>query len=332
MPSFDVIGMGALNVDRLYAVPSIITDSAVFIEEAVVEAGGASANTVYGMGKLGLRCGFVGAVGDDPDSDIILRSFAEAGVDTSRIMRKEGTSTGFVIALADKQGDRAMYVRPGADLLFAAEDVDAPFLSEARLLLLSSFGGDIPSAVQASAVEALPEGTKVALSVDALYAHRGFEAAKPFLSRCSIVFANAAELCELTGRDLPAAAETLFDLGVRTLAVTFGAGVERQPWMAKAIPIVEGHNGLPVVCWLWSGEEQWVLPAVRTYEGPIVDATGAGDAFAAGFLWGFLSGEPLPRCLSLGHVMAGFCLACLGCRAGLPTREELLARHRRYFD
>lgn len=332
MPSFDVIGMGALNVDRVYAVPRIITDGAVFVEEVVVEAGGASANTVYGMAKLGLRCGFAGAAGDDRDAEVILRSFAEVGVDTSRIVRKEGASTGFVLALADKQGDRAMYVRPGADLLFAAEDVDAAYLAEARLLLLSSFGGDIPSAVQESAVEALPGGTMVALSLDALYAHRGLKAAKGLLSRCAIIFANVAELCELMGRELPAAAETLLDLGLRTVVVTFGRGVERQPWMAAASSIGEGRERLPVACWLLGGEGQWVLPAVSTYQGPVVDATGAGDAFAAGFLWGFLSGEPIPRCASLGHVMAGFCLARLGCRAGLPTREELLARHRRYFD
>jgi adenosine kinase len=63
----------------------------------------------------------------------------------------------------------------------------------------------------------------------------------------------------------------------------------------------------------------------------MLDGTGAGDAFAAGFLWGHLSGEPLVRCASLGHVTAGFCLERIGCRAGLPTQEELLARHTQHF-
>jgi ribokinase len=338
MPSFDAMGMGALAVDRVYAVPRIITDGAVFVEEAAVDAGGASANTIYGMAKLGLRCGFAGAVGDDADAEIILRSFADVGVDTSRIVRKEGASTSFVLALADRQADRAMYVRPGADLLFAAEDVDAPYLAQARLLLLSSLGGDIPTALQESALEPLPSGTTVALSLDALYAQRGFKAARGLLSRCAIIFANAAELCQLTGLELPAATEALLDLGLHTVVVTFGGGMDRQPWMATAAPIGEGHEEEPIACWLLTREGQteapsgWVLAAVRTYQGPVVDATGAGDAFAAGFLWGLLSGEPLPRCASLGHVMAGFCLARLGCRAGLPTRDELLARHDRYFD
>ena len=326
MPSFDVIGTGALNVDQVYAVPRIITDGAIFVEEEVMEAGGASANSVYALAKLGLRCGFAGAVGDDPDAEIILRSFANVGVDTSRIVRKEGASTGFALVLADKQGNRAMYLPPRETPILAASDVDTTYLADARLLLLSSFAG------QDSAMEALPAQTTVAFSLDALYAQRGFQAAKGLLSRCAIIFANAAELRELTGRELPAAAEALLDLGLRTVVVTFGRGVERQPWMATAAPIGEGQERLPIACWLLSREEQWVLPAVRTYQEPLVDATGAGDAFAAGFLWGFLSGEPLPRCASLGHVMAGFCIARLGCRAGLPTREELIARHHRYFE
>ena len=332
MPSFDVIGTGALNVDRVYAVPRIITDGAVFVDHTVVEAGGASANSVYGMAKLGLRCGFTGAVGDDPDAEIIFRSFADVGVDTSRIVRKERASTSVALVLADRQGNRAMYVPLEAAPIFEVGDVDTTYLADARLLLLSSFAG------QDSAMEALPPHTTVAFSLDALYAQRGLKAAKGLLSRCTIIFANAAELRELTGRELPAAARALLDLGPQTVVVTFGPGVERQPWMVRAGLIGKGKEQLPVACWLLSREgegdapSEWVLPAVGTYEGPVVDATGAGDAFAAGFLWGLLSGEPLPLCASLGHVMAGFCIAALGCRAGLPDREELLARHRRYFE
>ncbi|MDP2949647.1 MAG: PfkB family carbohydrate kinase, partial [Chloroflexota bacterium] len=150
------------------------------------------------------------------------------------------------------------------------------------------------------------------------------------------------------GLELPAAAQAILDLGCRTVVVTFGRGVARRPWMAAAETIGEGAlrhqpkadppasrqaqgEELPIVCWVVSGEGRWVLPALPTHAGPIVDATGAGDAFAAGFLWGLLAGEPLPRCASLGHVAAGFCITSMGCRAGLPTREALVGRHARYF-
>jgi len=347
MPDFDVIGMGALNVDRVYSVPRVIIDGAQIVGDAVAEAGGCSANAAYALAKLGLRCGAVGAVGDDADAEIVLGSFAEVGVDTSRVARKAGASTGSALIFADEEGNRAMYIRSGANAQFGPEDVDASYVASARLLLLSSFNGDIPLAVQSSAVEALPETTLVGLAIDGLYARRGLEALAGIVGRSVVLFSNGDELGELTGLELPAAAQAILGLGCRTVVVTFGRGVARRPWMAAAEsigeaalrhapeadpPLAEAQGEeLPIVCWVASGEGQWVLPALPTHAGPIVDATGAGDAFAAGFLWGFLAGEPLPRCASLGHVAAGFCLTSMGCRVGLPTREALLGRHARYF-
>jgi ribokinase len=327
MPSFDVIGLGALNVDRIYGVPRVVTDGAELIQESTIAAGGSSANTVYGLAKLGLRCGFVGAVGDQ-DAEIVLGSFAEVGIDTSRIVRKAGAATATVFAFADPMGRRAMYVYPGANALFAAGDVDAAYLADGRLLVISSFAGEVPLAVQKAAVAALPETTPLALLLDALWAQTGLEALAELVARSTIVLANAAELGELTGRGLPAAAEALLALGCRTVVVTFGGGTERPPWM-EAEP--QGMAGAPIVCWMASADGQWALAAHPTHEGAVVDATGAGDAFAAGFLWRYLSGGSLLYCASLGHVTAGFCLERMGCRAGLPTREALLARHACHF-
>jgi ribokinase len=327
MTPFDVIGLGALNVDRIYSVPRVVTDGAELIQESTAAAGGSSANTVYALAKLGLRCGFVGAVGDQ-DADIILNSFAEVGVDTSRIVRKAGAATATVFAFADPMGQRAMYVHPGANALFAPGDVDAAYLANAHLLVISSFAGDVPLAVQKAAVRALPETALLALSLDALWAQAGLDALVELVARSTIVFANTDELAELTGRKLPASAEAVLALGCRTVVVTFGGGTEPLPWMTIKLT---GVAGAPVVCWMTSAEGQQALAAHPTHEGAVVDGTGAGDAFAAGFLWGYLAGEPLLRCASLGHVAAGFCLERMGCRAGLPTREALLARHARHF-
>ncbi len=330
MPAFDVIGLGALNVDRIYSVPQVVTDGAQLIDEVAVDAGGCSANTAYALAKLGLHCGFLGAVGDDADAQIVLRSFDEVEVDTGHIVRKAGVATGSVLAFADEEGNRAMYADPGANALFEPEDLDAAYLADARLVLFSSFGGNIPLAVQRSAVEALPPSAAIALSIDSLLAHGGLDALADLVSRCTIIFANADELRELTGLELPTAAEALLDLGCQTVVMTFGRGMARQPWM-EIEEAAEERRELPIVCWLLSRDSRWGLPALPTHEGPVIDATGAGDAFAAGFLWGFLAEEPLARCASLGHVAAGFCLASMGCRAGMPTREALLARHGRHF-
>jgi ribokinase len=311
-------------------VPQVVTDGAQMIDEVAVDAGGCSANTTYALAKLGLRCGFLGAVGDDADAQIVLRSFAEMEVDTSHIVRKPGVVSGSVLAFADEEGNRAMYADPGANAFFEPQDLDAAYLASARLVLFSSFGGDIPLAVQIAAVQALAPTTTTALSIDALLAQGGLDALAELVSHCTITLANADELRQLTGLELPAAAEALLDLGCQTVVVTFGRGMTRQPWMETKVSEREGRE-LPIVCWLLGRDSRWALAALPTHEGPIVDATGAGDSFAAGFLWGLLAGEPLPRCASLGHVAAGFCLVSMGCRAGLPTREALLARHALHF-
>jgi sugar/nucleoside kinase (ribokinase family) len=75
------------------------------------------------------------------------------------------------------------------------------------------------------------------------------------------------------------------------------------------------------------GIREYTVPAVRTHSGAIVDTVGAGDAFAAGFLFGLLQKEySLPACGALGHTAAGFCLTELGARKGLPSKQDLLAR------
>ncbi|MCJ7510724.1 MAG: carbohydrate kinase family protein [Dehalococcoidia bacterium] len=331
MPPFEVIGVGSLNIDRVYSVRRVVTDGAQLIDEMAVAAGGCSANTTYALAKLGLRCGFLGALGDDAEAQMVLRSFAEVGVDTRHIVRKKGLVTGSVLAFADGHGNRAMYTEPGANAFFQSGDLDAAYLASARLALFSSFGGAIPLDVQRAAVEALQPTTVISLSIDSLLAPYGLDALAELLSRCTIAFANVNELRELTKLELPAAAEALVDLGCQTVVVTFGRGTIRQPWMTTEATAGEGEQELPIFCWLLSGEGRWALPAGPIHEGPIVDATGAGDAFAAGFLWGFLMWEPLPHCAALGHVAAGFCLASMGCRAGLPTREDLLAYHAHYF-
>jgi sugar/nucleoside kinase (ribokinase family) len=73
------------------------------------------------------------------------------------------------------------------------------------------------------------------------------------------------------------------------------------------------------------------VPARATHEGTIADTTGAGDAFAAGFLFGIVHEYSLRMCGALGHTAAGFSLGALGARAGLPTRQELLARFQQKF-
>src|SRR4030042_1069357 len=116
MAQIDIVGFGAMNIDRLYRVDELVVDGEQLVADFASFPGGSAANTIYGLAKLGVKTGFVGAVGNDESGKDLLNDFKAAAVDTSQIKFKK-TATGSTICLSDKLGRRAIYVSPGANSL-----------------------------------------------------------------------------------------------------------------------------------------------------------------------------------------------------------------------
>ncbi len=124
----DVIGFGALNFDRLFKVDKLAEgDSEVNIIDQTGAPGGSAANTIYGLGKLGISCGFLGAIGKDYEGERLLEDFRQVGVDTSKIAVFEEERTGIVIGFVDKEGERALYISPGANMGITDEMMDLEY-------------------------------------------------------------------------------------------------------------------------------------------------------------------------------------------------------------
>lgn len=329
---FDVVGFGALNLDYVYAAPEVVIDGGVPVTASSVEAGGSAANTIYALAKLGMRCGFVGVIGDDEAGRRILDSFHEVGVDTSGIAVHPGAATGQTICITAGQRQKAIYILPGANDLLSADSIDRSYMSDTKYIHLSSYLGDSARRYQLDTVRELADPVEVSLALDAVYAGHGLDALSDVLGRCSVLFANADELQQLADRDLHSAVEACLGLGCKVVAATFGAG-KTAPENASAASPKEG-----TACIVATrprrgrGIREYAVPAVRTHRRAIVDTVGAGDAFAAGFLFGLLQRKySLPACGALGHTAAGFCLTELGARKGLPTERDLLARFHKSF-
>jgi ribokinase len=328
-PRFDVVGFGALNLDHLYAVPQLIQDGGVEVLTSTAQPGGSAANTIYGLAKLGLRCGFVGVVGDDHAGEAILESFEEVGVDTSSILVRPGAKSGQTICITAGQGQKAIYIIPGANSLLESCDINLTYLSDTRYVHLSSFVGERPFSQQLEVVSRLPARVRVCLSLDTVYARQGLKAIGGLLGRCALLFANADELRQLTGQELPDAAHTCLDVGCEAVVVTFGSGAQQNH--RRSLLGDEEITASMIVTRRGRGRSRWpiehTVPAVRTHRDEVVDTIGAGDAFAAGFLFGLLSRRyGLAKCGGLGHTAAEFSLTKLGARPGLPTRQDLLTR------
>jgi len=314
-----VIGLGALNLDYIYRVPRILSEGEAAIEDSGTFAGGSAANTIFALARLGVATGFVGALGDDPQGQRLHQELAQAGVDTSGIRVKPGP-TGHALILTEAQGHRAIYLSPGANSLLSWEDIDLAFINRGRFLHLSSFLEERQRQVQERLVGELAPQVKLSLAPGSVYCGLGWKGLEVFLKRAQVLFLNAQELRLLIGREVPSGARRCHELGCQTVVVTLGKGETLAARPDLFLDCYVSHGG----------QEHYIIqPPVSV---AAEDTTGAGDAFAAGFLYGLLQGRDMETCARIGGIMARFAIARMGARPGLPTADQLAARYQEVFN
>lgn len=311
----DVIGLGALNFDVLYLVERIARGGEeVGVIDVKSAAGGSAANTTVGLARLGLSVGFIGVVGNDSEGEFILEEFRKEHVDTSRIKVEEG-HTGRAMSFVDAEGERALYILPGVNDALHLEDLDIEYVNDAKILHTSSF----VSREQLEMQKALARVMKARLSFSPgmLSFKFGLDDILEIVERSDFLFLSFEELKALvkgrldikqdSGQSIKSKKKTLAEEGAAFL-VDLGADV---------VSVTLGKLG----CYVADGEKRHFVKAYPVEN--VVDTTGAGDAFVAGFLYGVLSGRRLEDCGRLGNIAAAFCIREYGCRKGLPSREQL---------
>jgi ribokinase len=199
----------------------------------------------------------------------------------------------------DKKGARALYIDSGVNDTITLEEVNTRYASRAHFLHLTSFVGENSFQTQKKLLDAVPDDVKVSFDPGALYARKGYAAVEPILRRTYVLIPNAIELKLLTGKiDYCQAADLMVGQGVKIVAVKLGA------------------SG----CYVTDGRERHLIKALNV---KVVDTTGAGDAFCAGFLYGLINEKSLEECGRLGIFVASRCIMQMGARAGLPFAEDL---------
>lgn len=293
----DIIGLGALNFDLLLKTKKIAgSDEEEELIEKTGAPGGSAANTIYGLAKLGMKTGFIGLVGDDHEGTKILEDFKEVGTDTSRIAVRKNAHTGLALSLIDAKGERKLYVAPGANSTLTEREIDIDFIKTAKLLHTSSFVNDLQFELQRRLIKKVAGKIGISFSPGMLYVKRGLKDLLPIVRGSNILFLNKKEIETLTNLSYRRGAKMLISEGCDIVAVTL---------KSKGCFIATENN---------SYEEK----AIST---KIIDSTGAGDAFAAGFLYGYLKNLTLSKCGVLGNLVASYCIKELGARKGLPTRS-----------
>ena len=296
--TFDVIGFGALNVDKLYKVNMIAKEEEEsFVIDFKEASGGSAANTIVGLAKLALKTGFIGKVAEDREGELLLNDFKKENVDTSGILvSKEGRS-GVVMGYVDENGERALYVDPGVNDWLEFKEINLDYAAATEFLHLTSFVGEKPFKAQKQLINQLSD-VKISFDPGALYAKRSLMSLKPIIKRSFVMLPNENEIRLLTGKDYERGSKILIKKGVSLVAVKLGA------------------KG----CYVTNSKESHL---VEPYEKKLVDTTGAGDAFCAGFLYGLVKGRDLYECGRLGNFVAARCISKMGAKTGLPRLPDL---------
>jgi len=300
MSRFDVVGFGALNVDKLFRVNRIAAkEEESYITDFAETCGGSAANTVVGLARLDCNVGFIGKVAGDREGRILLQEFCREGVDTRGVATASKGRSGTVMGFVDEKGQRALYVDPGVNDEVEFNVKTKMYASQTTFLHLTSFVGEESFHTQKRILETIPEDVMVSFDPGVLYARKGIAALGPIVERSFVLMPNAGELELLTGIvDFKKGAEAVLKKGVKIVAVKLGS------------------RG----CYVTDGKRSH---KVEAFEVNAEDTTGAGDAFCAGFLYGLLKHKSLEECGRIGNFVASRCTTRMGARIGLPTLEDL---------
>jgi sugar/nucleoside kinase (ribokinase family) len=271
---------------------------------AIEASGGCAGNTAAGVASLGGNAAFFGKVSNDKLGDIYRHDIRAQGVafDTKPLNGNPPTATSMIFVTPD--GERSMNTYLGACVELGPEDVEPDKAAAAKVTYFEGYLWDPPRAKEAirlTAQYAHEAGRDVSMTLSDSFCvdrYRG-EFLDLMRSRTvDIVFANESEL------------KSLYQTS------SFEAGLEAIRRDCKLAAVTRSEKGSVVV----SADQMHAVPAIEIER--LVDTTGAGDLYAAGFLFGYTSGRSLADCARLGSLAAGIVIQQIGPRPRTNLREE----------
>jgi len=319
-PRYDVIAIGNAVVDVIASCEEDLIDELqmsrggmTLIDEARADelygampparelSGGSAANTLAGLATLGLQCAFIGQVADDQLGKVFRHDMRATGIDFDTPARPTSgkasePATGRVLIFVTPDGERTMNTFLGAGQFLPASALDEELIASAAILYLEGYLWDPeePRRAMRRAIEvARKAGRKIAFTAsESFVIDRHGEDFRAMIKDgvIDILFVNEGELATLTGEDD-------FETGLAAVAGKVPVLVATRSEKG-AVAIAHGDRA-----------EVAAVPVIK-----VIDTTGAGDQFAAGFLSGYAKGEPLTRCLKRGAICASEVIAHYGPR------------------
>ena len=320
---FDVVGIGNAIVDVLAHAEDELLDQLGLIKgamtliddktaDAVYEtmgpaiecSGGSAANTIAGLASLGGTAAFVGKVRDDQLGKVFAHDIRALGVSFETQPAADGKSTARCLILVTPDAERTMQTYLGSCVELGPADIDEETIAAAKITYLEGYLWDPAAAKEAftkAAGLAHDAGRLVSLSLSDSFCvdrHRA-EFLDLVESHVDVLFANEDEIKSLYQVD------------------EFDDALQRVRGHCQVAALTRGAKGSVVI----AGDEVHIVDADPVDH--VADTTGAGDAYAAGFLYGFTRGDGLARCAHIGNIAAGEVIGHMGARPDTPLKDLL---------
>ncbi|OQP06156.1 5-dehydro-2-deoxygluconokinase [Geobacillus sp. 46C-IIa] len=277
--------------------------------------GGSPANIAIGMARLGMKTGFIGRVADDQMGRFIVRYLKNNGIDTSHVITdKSGSVTGLAFTEIKSPTDCSilMYRDNVADLKLEPNDIHKDYIQQAKCLLISGTAlAKSPSreAVFLALEYARRHGVVVFFDLD--YRPYTWQSKE----ETAIYYNLAAEKC-----DVIIGTREEFDMMEQFAGHSRDDEKTAQKWFdynAKIVVIKHGKDGS--IAYTKTGETfiGTIFPA------NIVKTFGAGDSYAAGFIYGLMNGWPIPKAMEYGAAAASIVISSHSCSDAMPTLDQI---------
>ena len=298
-----VVALGAHVLDILGRYVTHIPEGqgSVLLDEIRLAPAGSAAGTAVGLAKLGLTVATAGAVGDDALGDVLIRALNSFGVDTGDVVRKPGVQTSASILPIRPNGDRPALHAIGANAVYSIDDVPWPLIESAAHLHLGGtdsmrgLGRDGAARILRRARDA---GATISMDILSEGSPKLLAILKPCLPFVDWFMPNADQACKLTESSTPEqAAIQLLLLGVGGVVLTMG-----------------GEGSL-----MTTSRGRVHLAA---HDVAVVDTSGCGDAYCAGFIRALQLGWPPSECMKLGNAAAALVAQGLGSDAGIRDLDD----------
>lgn len=309
--TFDIVSIGGATQDIFLYSPNykVQGNNLIFewgekfvVKDMLVDVGGGACNSAVGFSRLGLKTAIWCRIGDDHAGEFAQKRLKDEGIDLRFLRIDKGGRTSLSAILVDETGERSVVMFRGRNDLLNKGNIDFARLFDTKWVFVSELTGNPTPLVEEVTAEAQQKGVKLAFVPGLNQLEEGINALKNILDKTDVLIFNSFEATKLLGKpkEFMSSSEKVNEM----LKEIVDYGV-------KTVVITKDKDGVQA----FDGQKFYEIPAPSVKK--ILDTTGAGDAFASGFIATLVKNGDVEEALRMGSENAGSVIQQFGAQTGL---------------